>query len=98
MPRIVHEVIAKTAKEFAATFYEEAAHSDAFYERHPKVTSFVGRNWRYFIGYARSALATMLAPDYPKPLDPGVRETIYEALCIDGTFKESPLILPETFH
>lgn len=93
MSKIVHNLIAKTAKEMAHEWYESAAHEDWFYRIHPTMNGFVRDKWRYFIGPARDALVTIMGaqnPDgsyrYPEPM----REAAYEAMSIDGQFKGPP--------
>lgn len=86
MTKIVHKVIAKTARGLAEEFYESAAHNNIFYEMHPDRRTFVRTKWKYFIGPAREVLTAMLSLPYPD----AVKEPIYEALVIDGIHKQTP--------
>lgn len=60
--KVVHKLIAKTAKEIAEAVHEVCSSNDRFHQAWPRVRIFVARNWRYFIGDARKALTSMLAP------------------------------------
>lgn len=59
-PKFTHELIAQTAKELAACWYEEAAHDNEFYAFYPKQKMFMNREWKRFVEPARKTLATML--------------------------------------
>lgn len=99
MPRIVHKLIAKTAKGIAAEAWEIMSSNDDFHKAHPFVNNFVRYHWQEFIGYARGALIKMLAvkpgtennPNGPEYLySQHVRDEIEEALLIDGSGKSAP--------
>lgn len=77
-----HNLIAKTAKEMAAEWYESAAHDNAFYRAFPSRRNFVRAMWSAFAPQARAILASMLAGDYPQSM----KDEIYEALQLDWTF------------
>ena len=75
-----HELVAKTAKEFAADFYERAAHDNVFYRFFPDAPSFIETEWHHFIPLAREWLAKMLTMDeYPERM----KEDIADALMKD---------------
>lgn len=75
--KFAHELVASTAKEMAACWYEEAAHDNDFYKYYPKQKVFIKREWHRFIHHARHTLAEMLG-------NPAVsewqKEQIHEAL------------------
>lgn len=58
--RFAHELIAQTAKEMAAIWYEEAAHDNEFYKFYPKQKMFINREWKRFIDIAKATLAQTL--------------------------------------
>lgn len=58
--KLAHELVAKTAQEMAAAFYEELAHDNDFYKFYPKQEQFIKREWPRFIAIAKSTLAQML--------------------------------------
>lgn len=59
-PKFAHELVAQTAKEFAAAWYEEAAHDNDFYKFYPNQNKFIKREWPRFIDMAKKQLAVML--------------------------------------
>lgn len=60
--KVVHKLMAKTAKEIAEAVWEVCSSNDRFHAAWPKARIFIARNWRYFIGDARKALTQMLTP------------------------------------
>lgn len=68
--KLAHEMVASTAKEMAACWYEEAAHDNEFYAFYPKQKMFINREWPRFISAAKATLAQMLGsvntPEYQK--------------------------------
>lgn len=58
--KFTHELIAQTAKEMAAAFYEEAARDNEFYVFYPQQKMFINREWKRFVEAARKMLAVML--------------------------------------
>lgn len=83
MPKVIHHLIAKTAKEIALEAYESLAHDNEFHRQWPRRDVFVRRNWTMFVGDARNALMEILTGDFPDAM----KEPIYEAFIIDGTQK-----------
>ncbi len=75
-----HRLIAKTAKEMAAEWYEESAHSNAFYTHYPDLDLFVAAEWHNFVPKAREILASMLAR---QDLPLNMKDEIHEALIAD---------------
>lgn len=75
--KFTHKLIAATAKEMAAAWYEEAAHDNQFYAFYPSQKKFMKREWHRFVEAARLTLSKMLGfsttPDYMK-------EEIFDAL------------------
>lgn len=75
--KYAHELVAATAKEMAACWYEEAAHDNDFYAFYPKQKMFINREWKRFLEVAKATLAQMLGssmtPEHEK-------EQIFEAL------------------
>lgn len=75
--KFAHELVAETAKDMAACWYEEAAHDNEFFKFYPKQKQFINREWPRFIAAAKATLAQMLnlsaTPDWQK-------EQITEAL------------------
>lgn len=75
--KFTHTLIAETAKEMAACWYEEAAHDNDFFHFYPKQVNFVKREWKLFVEPARETLAKMLGnelvPEWQK-------EQIFDAL------------------
>lgn len=76
-PKYAHELVAQTAKEMAAAWYEEAAHDNDFYRFYPLQNMFINREWKRFIDAAKNQLSIMLGmstvPEWEK-------EQIFEAL------------------
>lgn len=80
--KFAHELIAETAKEMAACWYEEAAHDNEFFAFYPVQAKFVKREWPRFIEHARKQLAGMLgSPMVPEDQ----KEQIFEALIKHST-------------
>lgn len=97
--KIVHRLIAETAKALAFEVYEACATVDKFYDAWPNQRRFVAKNWRYFIGDARKSLTVMLTPISGTEKDPDgpkyhysqhIRDEIFEALLIEGGMKSAP--------
>ena len=90
MPKVVHTIIADTAKAIAQEAYDAIAHDNAFYAEWPSADLFVTHNWRMFTDQARQALLRMLEVDHWEAGVPvykypeAMREPVYEALLIDG--------------
>lgn len=82
--KVVHQLIAKTAKEIANEAYEMMAHDNAFHAEWPVRSVFVTRNWPMFVEGARTALLQILQSDAPEQM----KEPIYEAFLIDGGQKK----------
>lgn len=61
--KFAHEMVAATAKEMAACWYEEAAHDNEFYAFYPKQKMFINREWKRFIAAAKATLAQMLGKE-----------------------------------
>lgn len=99
MSKIVHKLIAKTAKEIAAEVYEVCASNDRFFSAYPSQGRFVRQQWQQFIGDARKALTAMLVtvpgterdPDGPKYRhSQHIRDEVFEALVTEGQMKSAP--------
>ncbi len=83
--RLVHNLIADTAKKLAGTYYEYAAsngkHGNEFYEDFPDQDTFIKDQWPNFVLVTKETLASQLC-------DPSVSEAqkqdIYHALVLDG--------------
>lgn len=58
--KFAHTLVAETAKEMAAVFYEEIAHDNEFFAFYPKQKQFINREWKRFVEPARKQLALML--------------------------------------
>lgn len=78
--KIIHHLIAKTAKEICAAAYEQLARNNEFYKKWPTQKLFVRRTWDVFIPDARMALVEILKGDYPEQM----KGPVYEALLLDG--------------
>ena len=61
-----HKAVRAIAKEMAGAAYEEMAKNDGFYALHPNQNLFIAKNWKYFVGYARTSLVQILGGDYPE--------------------------------
>lgn len=102
MSRVVHKLIAATAKELAGAFYEVAAGANTrFYRQYPSQRRFIQLQWHEFIGHARDSLVKMLDPisgtendrDGPKyRYSEHIRDEVFEALVMDGTHKAAPAL------
>jgi hypothetical protein len=88
----VHKQIAEVAKAAAHEYFDSMmTGSNKLYwdlkNAHPDMTVkqlddwFVEHNWGKFIPFARATLAALLA----QPIDPALKEDIYDALCKDAT-------------
>lgn len=83
MPRFTHKLIAVTAKEMAATWYDEAAtHSDKFYKSYPSQKAFVNRHWGNFVGQARLAMIRLLSKPHISDV---AKEDIADAIFSERT-------------
>lgn len=99
--RHVHKYVAKVAQEAANEHYEVlmGASNELFAEwkrQNPGANDaelrkrFVVKHWGKYVEFARATLARILATS----TDDHLRETIYEALCLDATLmrgREKPL-------
>lgn len=83
MPKVVHQLIAETAKGIAHEAYEDLAHDNAFFQEWPQRRVFVKKNWQMFVDAARASLVKILQGDYSDAM----KQPIYEALLIDGSQK-----------
>lgn len=97
--KIVHRLVADTAKAIALEVWEVCAKVDKFYKVWPSQRKFAAKNWRHFICDARKSLTAMLSvipgterdPDGPKYHYPQhTRDAIFEALLIEGEMKSAP--------
>ena len=84
--RLVHKLIARTAKELAGTFYEFAAHDNEFYKFYPKMQFFIDREWERFVTVAKQTLTDCLSSGALTEKDKG---DIYDALINDSTLPYS---------
>lgn len=75
--KYAHELVASTAKEMAACWYEEAAHDNDFYKFYPKQKMFINREWKRFVEAARMTLVEMLGNEATPEWQ---REQIHDAL------------------
>jgi hypothetical protein len=85
-----HKLIARTAAGMAFEIYDKLMERNDWYEewkrKNPDLSGealaneFVRRIWPTLIDDARATLAGMLAC----PLDEGLKEEIYQALCLDS--------------
>jgi hypothetical protein len=81
---VSHPLIAHTAKEMAATLWEECAKRDSeFRARFPSQTRYVERSWGLHVEAARSTLAGLLATNIAEPL----KEQIHEAILADNSVR-----------
>ncbi len=82
MSRAVHKLIATTAKEMAACWYDERARKDAaFHKANPSQDRFASQHWGLWVKLAREQLTRMLGGNYPEQW----KTEIYEALIADHT-------------
>ncbi len=96
--KIIHEVIARTAKSLAEAAYEEMASVNDFYAANPDVNLYVAGNWQHYIPFARQSLVNLLTKDFsfeiacgqytPESVDL-MKSEVCEALVIDGSYKAS---------
>lgn len=94
MTVIVHKLIRETAEAIAAEAYESMAHDNAFFAEWPKRRAFVRKNWLMFVDHARDSLLQILGGDYPDAM----KQPIYDALTIDGSFKAAPQPASSALH
>jgi len=85
MPKIVHELIAETAKGMAKALFEQLCLDNHYYATQVKTglvteDSFVEFTYGQLIEQARTTLAGMLAGGYPESL----KEQILDALVKDA--------------
>lgn len=94
--KIIHHMVAETAKAIAAEAYELLAKENAFYASNPSQKRYVRRAWKDYIPYARQSLVGVLAKDFSFEIATGaytpqtvemMKNDIYECLLIDGEFK-----------
>ena len=97
MPKIIHNLIHKTAQAIAREAYEAIAHDNTFYAEWPNREGFVQANWKMFVDQARTALLKMLEqapgsdptnPTYAYPQV--VRNEVFDALLKDGAQRSNP--------
>ena len=81
MTKVVHNLLAETAKAIAHEAYESLAHDNAFYAEWPTVDAYVARNWTLHLPEVRAQFVKILSGDYPEEM----KQPIYEAMCIDGS-------------
>jgi hypothetical protein len=81
--KVVHNLLADTAKAIAHEAYESLAHDNAFYAEWPTVQSYVNANWRIHLPEVRAQFVKILTGDYPDAM----KEPIYEAMVIDGSMR-----------
>lgn len=81
---VVHKLVADTAKEFARTIYEEAAHSNEFYAKWKSSDEFVRLRWTTFIQPAREELASLLHGDRASLTTAEQKRQIHEALLLNA--------------
>lgn len=81
MTKVVHQLLADTAKAIAHEAYESMAHDNAFYKEWPTVGSYVHANWTLHLPEVRAQFVKILQGDYPDAM----KQPIYEAMCIDGS-------------
>lgn len=82
---MVHEVIAKTAKEMAASAYEKFAHNNEFYKMYPTSARYIQLEWARFVPDARKILSKMLGM---KHVPTAQKEIIMDALLLDRSLPE----------
>ncbi len=91
MPKIVHKLVAKTAKEITAAAWEILSSDNEFHKAWPRVGPFVRAQWRNFVGHARAALAVILQTPMSDPkVERMMKDPIYEAFLAEGGFKATP--------
>ncbi len=88
--RMVHHLIADTAKKLAGTYYEYAAsngrHGNEFYAAFPSQDAFIKNQWQNFVMVGKELLTTMLSnPATPE----SEKQDIYHALLLDATLPYS---------
>ena len=83
MVKVVHNLLAETAKAIAHEAYESLAHDNAFYAEWPTVDAYVARNWQLHLPEVRAQFVKILQGDYPESM----KDPIYEAMCIDGSMR-----------
>ena len=91
-----HKLIAKTAKEMAAAFYEIRARRDnEWFARFRSQRKFIAQEWPMFLPAARDALVTILG-------DPNthenVKQPIYHALQHERGIENGLLIREDALH
>ncbi len=84
--RMVHWLVANTAKDLAGAYYEHAAHDNQFYHYYPSQKFFMEYEWHRFVKVAKDTLMTMLSnPMTPEPQ----KQEIYHAILLDATLPYS---------
>lgn len=81
--KVVHTLLADTAKAIAAEAYECLAHDNDFYAEWPTQVSYVAANWTMHLPEVRAQFVKILAGEYPQAM----KDPIYEAMCIDGSMR-----------
>lgn len=79
-----HSLLAQTAREIAAEFYEEAARIDGFYALHKSQRQFVKRHWKHFVSQAYDSLVQVLGQSDDR-VHPSLKEKVYEAILAHRT-------------
>lgn len=74
-----HQLVVKTAKDMAASLYEELAKDNTWYRMNPNQAVFVEMSHGSLIEQARGILAKMLEGDYPEQM----KLEIADALILD---------------
>ena len=99
--QMVHSLIAKTAREITEAVFEACSYTDKFHKVWPERLRkrFIQRFWPEYIGAARESLTALLRPIPGTETDPDgpkyathemLRDQIFEALLIDGSYKAPP--------
>lgn len=111
--KLAHELVASTAKEMAACWYEEAAHDNEFYAFYPKQKMFINREWPRFIAAAKATLAQMLGmvttPEWQKEqimdalvkhasLPGNIDRRVAASLIANGDGPKINIPIPERMH
>lgn len=88
--RMVHHLVADTAKELAGAYYEDSAsngrHGNEFYASFPDQRAFIKDQWPMFVLVAKEVLTGML--DNPATPE-AYKQDIYHALLLDATLPYS---------
>jgi hypothetical protein len=108
--KVAHELVFNTAKELAATWYEEAAHDNEFYAFYPSQKEFVKRETHRFIETARLTLSQMLGmPHVPESQKTQIFDALIKHASLPGNIDrrvaqqmiadgDKPSITPTVVH